>query len=217
MYCSGANAEGQVGNASVVQQGLAIAVMNNVASFSLGSSTSCAIDTSRKLSCWGRNVYKTIDQTTTIKTIPTAVDGGSDVVSVSVGADHVCAAFGIGVAKCWGLNNVGQIGNGMTNGTTAQPMYTLSIPNVVEVAANRNHSCVRTNAGDVFCFGEGYTATPTIMVTGAVKLAAGGSHDCALLGDGSIRCWGDQTYGQLGNNVDISARSTTPQTAALCR
>jgi alpha-tubulin suppressor-like RCC1 family protein len=217
LACSGLNAEGQVGNASTAIQPLTVAVMNNVATVSLGTTTSCAIDTVRQLSCWGRNTYKTIDQTAQIKTVPTAVPGGADVVSVGVGADHVCAAFAGGVAKCWGLNNAGQIGSGMMNGNTAQPMTALSIQNVVEVSASRNHSCVRTEAGEVFCFGEGYTPTPMMIVTGATKLASGASHDCALLRDGSIRCWGDQTYGQLGNNVDLAGRATTPQAALLCR
>jgi alpha-tubulin suppressor-like RCC1 family protein len=214
--CAGLNSEGQIGNMSFVQQGTAVSVMSNVASFSVGNATSCAIDSSRKLFCWGRNTYKTIDGSTTIRTLPTEVAGATDVTQVAVGGDHVCAVFGSGVAKCWGLNNNGQIGNGTTNGTTAQPMTTLGVPNVAEVAASRNHTCVRTVAGDVFCFGEGYTATPTMILTGARKLTAGSLHDCALVGDGAIRCWGDQTFGQLGNNVDVSSRATTPQTAALC-
>jgi alpha-tubulin suppressor-like RCC1 family protein len=216
LYCSGQNNEGQVGNMSVVLQPMAVPVMNNVAQFSLGNATSCAVDTGNKLYCWGRNTYKTIDQTTNIKTLPIKIDGGNDVTMVAVGGDHVCAAFVGGVAKCWGLNNVGQVGNGNTNGTTAQPMTALSLANIVEVAANRNHSCVRNEAGDVFCFGESYTATPTKVLSGAAKLAAGGQHDCAVLVDGSIRCWGDQTYGQLGNNVDMATRATEPQSAPLC-
>jgi alpha-tubulin suppressor-like RCC1 family protein len=216
LYCSGANSEGQIGNMSVFEQMSAVPVMNNVVSFSLGNATTCAIDTSKKLFCWGRNAYKTIDQTMQIKTLPFAVDGGTDVVQVTAGADHVCAAFVGGVAKCWGLNNMGQVGNGTTNGTTAQPMTALPMSGVVEVAASRNHTCVRTEAGDVLCFGDGYTSTPTLVLGGAIKVAAGGSHDCAVLTDGSIRCWGNQTYGQLGNNVDVSTRVLTPQAAPLC-
>jgi alpha-tubulin suppressor-like RCC1 family protein len=214
--CSGANAEGQIGNASIVQQGTPAPVMSGVASFSLGLTTTCAVDANRKLYCWGRNAYKTIDSSGMIRTVPTQVDGGNDVASIAVGADHVCAAFVGGAAKCWGLNNQGQIGNGTTNGTSAQPMTTLSITDVVEVAANRNHSCVRTMTGDVYCFGEGFSPTPALIVTGATKLTAGGLHDCAIVTGGAVRCWGDQTYGQLGNNVDMSSRATTPQSAALC-
>ena len=95
-------------------------------------------------------------------------------------------------------------------------MMTVNVQNVVEVSAGRNHSCVRTQAGEVFCFGEGFTSTPALIVTGARKLASGNLHDCALLADGALRCWGDQTFGQLGNNVDVSTRTNTPQTAALC-
>ncbi len=216
IYCSGQNMDGQVGNASFVQQMTAVAVMSNATSLSLGTATSCAIDTSRKLYCWGRNVYKTIDQTMAIKTVPTLVAGGTGVSQVAVGSDHICALFDGGIAKCWGLNASGQLGNGQTS-TTAQPMTTVDVANVAEIGANRNHTCVRTTSGEVLCFGETYTPTPTAVVTGATKLAVGSSHECAILGDGTIRCWGDQTYGQLGNKVATATRSQTPQVAALCR
>ncbi len=215
VYCSGLNMDGQVGNASFVQQMSAVPVMNDAVSLSLGTATSCAIDTSRKLFCWGRNVYKTIDQTMAIKTAPTAVAGATAVVQVAVGSDHVCALFDGGVAKCWGSNASGQLGNGQTS-TTAQPMTTVAVPDVAEIGANGNHTCVRTASGEVLCFGETYTPAPAPILTGAAKLAVGSSHECALLADGAIRCWGDQTYGQLGNHVEMASRSTAPQLAALC-
>ncbi|HEY5927235.1 MAG TPA: hypothetical protein VIV11_36360 [Kofleriaceae bacterium] len=217
LSCSGANGEGQVGNMSIVQQATAVAVKNDVASFSLGTTTSCAVDTAKSLYCWGRNAYKTIDQTGMIRTLPTLVAGITDVDQVAVGADHVCAVTG-GVVKCWGLNSAGQVGNGGTNPTSQpQPITTVTgIANAVEVVASRNHTCARTAAGDVYCFGDGYTPTPALVASGATKITGGSNHDCAVFGDGTVRCWGDQTYGQLGNNVDSASRSTTPQPAVLC-
>lgn len=215
--CSGMNAQGQVGNMSVVQQPTVVTVLTGVTAFDLDSSTSCAIDTARQLQCWGRNMFRTIDpESTTIKTAPTVVPGISAVDHVAVGADHLCAATG-GLAKCWGLNTSGQIGNGHTNNASQpQPITTVTgVVDVVEVAASANHTCARTASGDVYCFGEGYTPVPTRIVSGATQIAAGTSHDCAIV-EGTVRCWGDQRYGQLGNDVDSASRTVTPQLAQIC-
>jgi alpha-tubulin suppressor-like RCC1 family protein len=216
LSCSGANGEGQVGNSSIGQQGIAVQVMTGVASFNLGGTTSCAVTSSQQLYCWGRNVYRTIDTSGTIKTVPARVDGIANVRQVAVGADHLCAVVAGNQALCWGLNTSGQIGNGQTNGTQQPQPMTVVSTNAAEVAASRNHTCVRTTTGDVYCFGEGYTPVPTKIVGGATKITAGNGHDCAVIDDGTIRCWGDQTYGQLGNNVNLASRTNTPQLARVC-
>jgi alpha-tubulin suppressor-like RCC1 family protein len=202
---------------SVAPQATAVTVTTNMMGLDLGAGTSCSIDLGKQLYCWGRNAFRTIDpSTTTIKTSPFLVPGISQVDQVAVGADHICARSA-GVLKCWGLNTSGQIGNGMINNMSQpQPITTVALGSVVEVAANRNHTCARTSNGDVYCFGEGYSATPTVVATIATKLTAGGSHDCAIFVDGTVRCWGDQLYGQLGNNVDSVTRAMTPQLAPIC-
>lgn len=218
LACSGANAEGQVGNMSIATQPTALTVMTGATSFDLDSTTSCAVDGNKQLYCWGRNAYKTIDPSTTIKTFPTHVAGIDGVEQVAVGGDHICALVADHRVTCWGLNSKGQLGTGeLDDPSQPQPFTTAAVTGVVEVVAARNHTCVRTEgSGTVYCFGEGYTAAPMPITTGAVALAAGGSHDCAIVSDGTVRCWGDQLYGQLGNGTDSATRTTTPQLAKLC-
>lgn len=215
--CAGQNTEGQVGNMSVVQQPTTVGVKTNVVSISLGASTSCAVDTAKQLHCWGRNAFRTIDpNSTSIKTTPTLVPGIANVDQVAVGADHICAVSA-GTLKCWGLNSSGQIGNGQVNNMSQpQPITTVALADVVEVSAGRHHTCARTAAGDVHCFGEYYTPVPAKIAAGATKITSGSTHDCAIFGDGTVQCWGDQLYGQLGNNVESVNRAPAPQLARIC-
>ncbi len=216
LACSGANAEGQVGNMSVAIQPTAVTVMTGVDTFALDSTTSCAIDGAKQLWCWGRNVYKTIDQSAVAKTLPTRVDGINDVEQIAVGSDHLCAVVGDRRVTCWGRNSKGQLGNGETS-NSAESFTTAAVGGVVEVVASGDHTCVRTQGnGNVYCFGDGYSAVPVPITTGATRLTAGDNHDCAIFSDGTVRCWGDQQFGQLGNGTDVGGRTQTPQLAKLC-
>ncbi|MBI5508645.1 MAG: hypothetical protein HY903_07820 [Deltaproteobacteria bacterium] len=89
---------------------------------------------------------------------------------VAIGGFHVCALFGDGGVKCWGLNDKGQLGQGDT--------------------ATRGDA-----AGEL-----GDRLWPISLGTGrtATAVAAGIFHTCVLLDDGSVKCWGGNTAGQLG-------------------
>ena len=81
-----------------------------------GGAHSCALTTLGGLKCWGWNGFGQLgDGTTTDRS--TAVDviglvGG--VAAVSAGGSHTCALTGEAGLKCWGRNNLGQLGDGTT-------------------------------------------------------------------------------------------------------
>lgn len=127
------------------------------------------------------------------------------------GTDHTCAIRGDGKVKCWGRNNLGQLGGG----TSPQTSVAQTVPNLADaryLAAGNSHSCaVRTN-GQIRCWGNNgagqlgggvknvYSGPMDVAgVFGAVAVAAGESHTCALLDDGTVLCWGANERGQLGN------------------
>jgi len=83
---------------------------------------------------------------------------------------------------------------------------------VQQIAANSDHTCAVTGAGDVWCWGgntngqlgDGTTtphATPMRVATiaNATEILAGAAHTCARITDGTMRCWGSNTNGELGN------------------
>jgi hypothetical protein len=86
--------------------------------------------------------------------VPVAVPGLSNVVSLSAGFWHTCAAFPDGTARCWGDNTYGQLGDGTT---TAQrsPVLVNGISGVRAVVAGGFHSCALLADSTVRCWGEG--------------------------------------------------------------
>ena len=60
---------------------------------------------------------------------------------------------------CWGAGNFGQLGSGYEKASSF-PLYVRSLDydfltNIKQVSSGGSHTCVLTNEGEVFCFGEG--------------------------------------------------------------
>ena len=91
-------------------------------SVSTGGASTCAITTtsvtatSGQLYCWGAGSRGRLgrnranDVGTAIPALVTALK--SDVTDVDVGQAHACAVLKDTTVKCWGANNIGQLGNG---------------------------------------------------------------------------------------------------------
>ncbi|MFO0631105.1 MAG: hypothetical protein U0325_36515, partial [Polyangiales bacterium] len=79
------------------------------------------------------------------------------VVAIAAGDAHTCARLQSGELRCWGSNEFGQLGNGMTNSSNT-PVAVTGLPMAnpaVEIAAGGGHTCARLQNDDVYCWGEG--------------------------------------------------------------
>jgi alpha-tubulin suppressor-like RCC1 family protein len=145
-------------------------------------------------------------------------------------SDFACVIAG-GIAKCWGLDLYGELGDdrfgsgviSMSPTNVQNPMGTTTA--AVAIAAGDTHACAAYGNATVWCWGHdqsqqlGSPITTTVgtdpgspvpvRVTGltgqATGLAAGRQHTCALLSNGAVWCWGDNTFGALGNNSTTSS------------
>ncbi len=84
-----------------------------------------------------------------------------------------------------------------------------------EVSTRSNHSCGRTTAGGVKCWGNNSngqlgdgTTTQRItavdvsgLTSGVASISLGDDHSCALTTTGGLKCWGSNSNGQLGDGT----------------
>ncbi|HLY09311.1 MAG TPA: RCC1 repeat-containing protein [Planctomycetota bacterium] len=140
---------------------------------------------------------------------------GFAAVSLAPGgqASHTLALFKDGTVWGWGLNNYGEVGNGIQN-YQSSPAQALGLPKVTALARGYEFSLALASDGSVWSWGFN-TAGQLGRTTGAAPssltpamisglpamtaVAAGYQHSLGLAGDGSVWSWGDDTYGQLGD------------------
>jgi alpha-tubulin suppressor-like RCC1 family protein len=198
--CWGSNEFGQIANQKMGDRGGKIGDMGDnlkpftfsttplqIVQISAGSDHTCAIleatmTQAPTLKCWGKNdsgqlgIEKSINlgdgAVESPKVFPDVVLSSSEftIVNVFVGYAHTCALLNNKNIKCWGKNNLGQLGLG----------------------DNVNHGDLPASMGDnlkLVNLGTGKTVK---------SLALGYNHTCAILEDDSVKCWGWGGFGQLG-------------------
>jgi E3 ubiquitin-protein ligase HERC3 len=133
--------------------------------------------------CWGLNQAAQLGQGTLANVGAGANDmqnlqpinlAGVAVRAIAAGNEHACALLLDGNVKCWGRNNVGQLGLGVSSTTE------LIGDAPSEMGANLGRALINT-ASDVVALRSGQ-----------------GNFTCALTANDDVYCWGGNGFGQLG-------------------
>jgi len=66
-------------------------------------------------------------------------------IQIDSGVGHICALLASGAVKCWGANNLGQLGNGSSHASTT-PVNVVGLRSAADLGVGRNHTCVIVNA-----------------------------------------------------------------------
>jgi len=199
---------------------------------SAGDSHACALLQSGELRCWGKNDRGQLgagSSSPAQSSVPLAVTGlAEEIFTVECGGQHTCAVTQTGGILCWGLNAMGQLGDGTVEDSPAPVNVPGMAPFGDFVAAGLKHTCMIHRTAGPKCWGsneEGQLGTgshdtrphpdPLDVIglpgTGTVlSLSAGSAHTCAAMPDGTAMCWGRNSDGQLGRDTTPSLRGQTP-------
>jgi alpha-tubulin suppressor-like RCC1 family protein len=212
-----------------------------------GDDHTCAITTSGAAYCWGLSSTGQLGGTATPETCYRFQGGGFNPYpcvltpkpvappltfrQVSAGDAYTCGLAAGGTVYCWGLNNLGQLGNGTTAPATAPTAA--GGGTYARVSAGRRHTCAVTAGGTIRCWGDnaagqlgtgaagGSSTTPVTVPApgdGSVwsTVSAGDNQTCAVATSGRAYCWGANAAGQLGDGTTTPRTTPTPvQTARL--
>jgi alpha-tubulin suppressor-like RCC1 family protein len=168
--CWGSNVYGQLGDGTRIDRTTPVDVLglsSGVASIAAGGDNaysyghSCAVTEVGGVKCWGSNEYGQLGDGTTLDQLtPVEVNGlTSGVAQVSAGWHHSCALTQSGGVKCWGDNELSQLGDG-TNIERWTPVDVAGLTNgVAEVAAGSSHTCAlmdQSQGAGVKCWGHNH-------------------------------------------------------------
>ena len=144
---------------------------------------------------------------------------------LAAGHAHVCGLTESGAAYCWGANQSGQLGDGITEPRNRPTKVTGGL-SFTSISAGPAHTCAVTADHRAFCWGDnsqgrlgdGTTAArlePTAVSGGiAFRLvSAGRDHTCGIDVSGVAYCWGNNNLSQLGDG-STTARSVPSQVSS---
>lgn len=246
LYCWGANSYGEAidtegGSGNVYLIGEADSGPNTGwVALTTGATHTCAIHDDgaglRTIYCAGHDGYGQLGDSggdasgPTLRAIASTTDGPvTDWSAIQSSDDHTCALRPSGEAYCWGLNQYGQVGDGVTTTNRVIPTRVVATMEDGAVAFGAiSPGGVMTCAvgagvalGRLYCWGAngyGQLGDPSVVpatvprrigtATDWSTVAASYIGICGVRADG-VWCWGDGGYGNVGNGAWSYA--STPQ------
>ena len=193
LLCWGKNDKGQLGVGDSRHRNVPVALDLGdgveVVSVSAGGEHTCALLGDDSMKCWGEGGVGQLlggnpDDQNAPPDDPMDLDDNLVARDISMGPSHACALLNHGRVKCWGKNDVGQLGQGDTDGvgkTSSDPDDELDEIPPVDLG--------------------------TDVTVRAV--AVGSRHSCAMLDGGGVKCWGANDSGQLGLGTSVGSGDPT--------
>jgi len=158
--CWGANFSGQLGDNSTANRPRPVDVTGLPASIfqvSAGYAHTCGVTEAGNALCWGDNNFGRLGNGSSLSSaVPVEVQLPAGAVSmISAGLNHSCALIMTGGVKCWGQNDLGQIGSDPAPVALSQlPLDVINLTaDVTKVAAGGSRTCAVTSEGAAQCWG----------------------------------------------------------------
>jgi alpha-tubulin suppressor-like RCC1 family protein len=224
IMCSGRNASGQLGLTNTIAQKSFVDLVTagkpydglSWKTIASGEEHNCAISTTGRLFCWGRNAEGQSGLTNPATgslieiVLVTGQPAPTDWLNVAAGQFHTCGVRMDGSLYCWGRNAEGQLGNGMPASGKIAPLL-VGTGFKGPLALGVNHTCALKQNGSLQCWGRnanGQLGDNTTVdkpspisvdaATDWAEVTAGNATTCGRKVDGTTYCWGVNTFGHLG-------------------
>ncbi|HTL33716.1 MAG TPA: hypothetical protein VL326_11360 [Kofleriaceae bacterium] len=204
VWCWGENVQGEHGDGGNTNVGPSQVMLGpeRAVDIAAGAHDACAIRQSDgAVMCWGLGQFFATGQATTgQQLVPAQIMGGSDnSKKLAIGHRSACVIGGDDQVRCWGRNNVGQLGtsDGVDRGTSATvpglgTAQSIAVGGIVACAVDTNHNvrCWGDNAAGGLGTGDempvsGLTGT---VGTNAAAVMANSSGWCARTSSGELSC-----------------------------
>lgn len=240
--CWGSNHHGQLGNNESgpdydSNTPVKVVGISNAIQISSGQEFSCALLKTRKVKCWGYNTQGALGIAVSgaepkIYSKPVAVVRLSNVRAIDSGRLGTCAVISDGTVRCWGSNDLGQLGISRDLNSTFPEFPVKGIKNAVEVGLSESHACALLETKKVVCWGSNWAGQlgngvinrtqplkiylPKLVanINGARKLLVLTGLSCVILKKNIARCWGMDHWQFAGEPSGFEAKyEPTPKLA----
>jgi alpha-tubulin suppressor-like RCC1 family protein len=194
VQCWGGGGVGQLGNGEIKNSAIPVDVigLTGVKALAKGvTGRQCVVTDQNAVKCWGINFSNSLgtgDPGIYLAT-PKDVIGLGPVKSVTNGGYHGCAIMPDDHVKCWGRNDLYQLGNN-TNSDSPTPIEISSLGAVKSLALSVYFSCAATSDRRVLCWGRSDFRVPTEFpsLAGAILVFTDGDRVCAQDSALNLRC-----------------------------
>jgi hypothetical protein len=190
LWCWGAGGSSQLANGGVADLAVATkalasaggAQFTGVDEVALSNTHGCARKTDNTVWCWGSNANGAIGINSGAATVPypsQVTDLFATATQISVGGSSSCARTNDGSVWCWGTNQYGQLGNGLSTGFASVPARVLASLGGAPFAGaskvvvlNQNTCLLKTADTSIWCWGtyRGAGLTPVQLIENSVPV-----------------------------------------------
>jgi alpha-tubulin suppressor-like RCC1 family protein len=164
MYCWGNRNYGNMGTGSPsnnvginTPESVELPSGKEVSLMAVGYYHSCAVMTDDTLWCWGKNANGEIgDGTFVQRNLPVQIDVQyySPIVALSTGDESTCSLHDDGTLNCWGRNDLGQVGDGLSNDQSSPTTIQLEGgKDATWISLGNDYSCATASDGSAQCWG----------------------------------------------------------------
>lgn len=232
VYCWGANDRSQLGTSAVSEFSTPNKVyrISDALEIAAGRDFACARLADGGVACWGRGdlgqAGDGID-TKIDRIFATRVHSVNTAIGIAAGASHACVLLSDKTVKCWGENQLYQLGNEISKIET-MPVLVEGVSGIKQISSGANHTCGLSDSGFVYCWGDnkfGQLGIGTMLtlkskssvvlgVKKVIGIQLGFDSSCASVETSGFTCWGWGIDGQLAETDRFNRSLPVPMTLA---